>query len=61
MSSYSENSRGVIILINNTPEYETGRIIKDQNGNFIVIELTVADKEKQVAQRATIAHLRAIK
>ena len=43
--SYSGNGRGVIILINNTFEYETGRVIKDQNGNFIVVELTIADKK----------------
>ena len=45
MSSYSGNSREVIILINNTFEYETGRVIKDQNGNSIAVELTIADKK----------------
>ena len=50
MSSYSGNSRGVVILINNTFEYETGRVIKDQNGNFIVVELTIADKKNNAGK-----------
>ena len=44
MSPYRSNSRGVRILINNTFEYEVGRIRKDPNGNFIIIELIISGK-----------------
>ena len=45
MSPYKRNSRGVVVLINNTFEHEIGRIKKDPNGNFIIIELTILGKK----------------
>ena len=45
MSPYKSNSRGVMVLINNTFEHEIGRIKKDPNGNFIIIELTILGKK----------------
>lgn len=44
MSPFRGNQRGVMILINNTFEYEIGKIVKDPNGNFIIVELTISDK-----------------
>ena len=44
MSPYKSNCRGIILLINNTFEYEIGRIKKDQNGNCIILELTISGK-----------------
>ena len=45
MRPYKSNSRGGMVLINNTFEHEIGRIKKDPNGNFIIIELTILGKK----------------
>ena len=45
MSPYKSNSRGVMVLINNTFEHEIGRIKKDPTGNFIITELTILGKK----------------
>ena len=37
LSPFRGNQRGVMVLMNNTFEYDLGRIKKDQNGNFIII------------------------
>ena len=37
LSSYTGNQRGVMVLINNTFEYELGREKKVPNGNFIFV------------------------
>ena len=34
-----------MVLMNNTFEYDLGRIKKDPNGNFIIIELNISGKK----------------
>ena len=45
MSPFKSNARGVLVLINNTFEYEIGRIKKDPNVYFIIVELTILGKK----------------
>ena len=45
ISSYTGNQRGVMVLINNTFEYELGRIKKYPNGNFIFVEMSISGKK----------------
>ena len=42
-SSHSSNSRGVAILLKNTFSYEIHKEIKDDNGNFIILDITIQD------------------
>ena len=42
-SSYASNSRGVAILFKNSFEFKVHRDIKDKNGNFIILDITVSD------------------
>jgi exonuclease III len=42
-SSYASNSRGVAILFKNPFEFKVNRDIKDKNGNFIILDITVGD------------------
>jgi exonuclease III len=42
-SSYASNSKGVSILFKNTFEFKIHRDIKDKNGNFIILVITVSD------------------
>ena len=38
-------SRGVMILINNNFACDTGQILTDPHGNFIILELTIRTKQ----------------
>ena len=44
-SSYATNSRGVMVLINNNFEQEVKRIKTDKNGNFVILDMVIEDKE----------------
>lgn len=44
-SSYTTNSRGVMILINNNFEQKVNRIKTDKNGNFIILDMTIEGKK----------------
>lgn len=44
LNGISSNRRGVMILINNNFEQEVGRVIRDQDGNYIIIEITIQGK-----------------
>ena len=44
-SSYTSNSRGVMILINNIFEQNVKRIKTDNNGNFMMLHMVIDDKE----------------
>lgn len=48
-SSYTTNSRGVMILINNNFEQKVDRIITDKNGNFVILDITVQGKKLTIA------------
>ena len=43
-STLTSNSRGTSILINNTFEYSLGNIIKDEKGNYVIIELMLPNE-----------------
>ena len=43
-TSYSSNSGGVGILFKNSFEYEVRRELKDENGNYIILEIKCFDK-----------------
>ena len=43
-SSYTTNSRGVMVLINNNFQ-QVERIKTDNSGNFIILDMTIEDKE----------------
>ena len=40
-SSFTSNSRGVAILFNNNCELEVHEIVKDDTGNFLVVDVTI--------------------
>jgi len=42
-SFYASNSRGVAILFKISFEFKVHRDIKDKNGNFIILDITVSD------------------
>ena len=42
-STYSSNSRGTSILINNSFEFTTAKTIKDESGNYVITELMLPD------------------
>ena len=44
-SSYTTNSRGIVILINNNFEQKVKRIKTDNNGNFMMLYMVIDDKE----------------
>ena len=44
-SSYTTNSHGVMVLINNTFEHTVHRVKTDKNGNFIILELNIEGKQ----------------
>lgn len=44
-SSFSSNSRGVAILVNNNVEYKLLNVVKDINGNFIILHVNMFEKE----------------
>ena len=41
IAPYKSNARGVAILLNNNFEYEIHKMLKDENGNYIILDLTV--------------------
>ena len=43
LSSDASNSRGVAILFTNSFDFKVYRDIKDKNGNFIILDITVSD------------------
>ena len=45
MSGLTNNKRGVMILLNNNFQNEIGRVIKDPNGNFLMLEITIKGKK----------------
>ena len=45
MSGLTNNKRGVIILLNNNFQHMIGRVIKDPNGNFLMLEITIKGKK----------------
>lgn len=42
-SSFTSNSRGVTILFNNNCELEVHKTFKDDNGNFLILDVSVDD------------------
>ena len=45
LSGKNSNSRGVMVLFNNNFEYEVGRVIRDTDGNYIILEVTIQGKK----------------
>lgn len=45
MSGLTNNKRGVMALLNNNFQHEVGKIIKDPNGNFLIMEITMKGKK----------------
>ena len=43
LSPDASNSRGVAILFKNSFDFKGYRDIKDKNGNFIILDITVSD------------------
>lgn len=44
-SSYTTNSRGVMVLINNNFEQKVERVKTDKNGNFIILDMKIQNKK----------------
>ena len=44
-SSYSTQARGVAILFNNTFDFKINQVLKDANGNCLVVNLTTMEKD----------------
>ena len=44
-SSYKSNSRGVAILFNNNFEFKVNGVIKDVNGNYLIVNIKTPEKE----------------
>lgn len=49
LSAYSNNSRGVMILINNNFQCQVGRVLLDPNGNFVILELNIQGENLTLA------------
>ena len=45
MSGLTNNKRGVMVLLNNNFQHEVGRVIKDPNGNLLIMEITITGKK----------------
>ena len=43
LAGESTNSRGVLIMLNNTFEYQVNRCVRDPEGRFIIIELSITN------------------
>ena len=43
-SSFTNSSRGVMILMNNNFEYKVERVKTDKNGNYIVLDVNIQGK-----------------
>ena len=48
-SSYTLNSRGVMVLLNNNFEQKVERVKTDKNGNFIILDIVVQGKRMTIA------------
>lgn len=44
-SSYTSNSRGVMVLLNNNFEHKVERVKTDRGANFIIIEINTQGKK----------------
>ena len=44
-SSYTSNSRGVMVLINNNFDQKVNKVKIDKNGNFLILNMTIEGKE----------------
>ena len=44
-SSYTSNSRGVMVLLNNNFEHKVERVKTDKGGNFVIIEINTQGKK----------------
>ena len=42
-STYKSNSRGTSILFTDTLDFSIGRISKDNNGNYVILEIFIPD------------------
>ena len=49
MSGLTNNKRGIMILLNNNFQHEVGRVVKDPNGNFLIMEITIKGKKITLA------------
>ena len=45
MPGLTNNKRGVMILLNNNFQHDIGRIVKDPNGNYLIMEITIKGKK----------------
>ena len=45
LSSFTSNSRGVMILINNNFDQKVNRVKIDKNDNFLILNMTIEGKE----------------
>ena len=50
-STFSNNSRGVMVLLDNNFEHTVERVQTDQNGNYIILDIAIQGK------RITLANL----
>ena len=48
-SSYTSNSRDVMVLLNNNFEQKVERVKTDKNGNFIILDIVVQGKRMTTA------------
>lgn len=48
-SSYTSNSRGIIILFRNSFKYELHREIADTDGNYLILDITIFDHRMTLA------------
>ena len=44
LAEFKSNKRGVLILLNNNFEQEVYRVLKDPNGNYIILEIKIKDQ-----------------
>ena len=42
-SSHTSHSRGIVILMNNTFKFIVHKEIKDQNGNYLILDITIQE------------------
>ena len=49
LSGLSSNKRGVMVLINNNFDQEVTKVVKDPNGNFIILEIIVQKQKITLA------------
>ncbi|MCU7801457.1 MAG: endonuclease/exonuclease/phosphatase family protein, partial [gamma proteobacterium symbiont of Lucinoma myriamae] len=48
-NSYSSNSRGIAILFNNTTEHKIHKQLKDAQGNYLIVDVSVQSKRLTLA------------